>query len=85
MTEFETFWQVYPKKVGKLAAQQAYKKARRLATAEMLLAGVERYTRNKAEYADWCHPTTWLNQGRWMDEDTAPTPRVDKRLPEWAR
>lgn len=22
----------------------------------------------KPTYADYCHPKTWLHQGRWMDE-----------------
>lgn len=74
LTEFEMFWAQYPKKVGKLAAQKAYAHARRLASAEDILTGIEAYRRTKPAYADWAHPTTWLNQGRWMDE---PTPARD--------
>ena len=69
MTDFDRFWAVYPRRVGKLAAMQAFQKARKLASVEDIIAGVERYIRSKPEYADWCHATTWLNQGRWMDED----------------
>lgn len=30
--------------------------------------GVRRYLTSKPAYADWAHPETWLNKGRWMDE-----------------
>lgn len=66
--DFETFWRHYPRRIGKLAAQKAYAKARKLATAEELLAGIERYRAAKPAYADYCHASTYLNQGRWMDE-----------------
>ena len=72
--EFNDFWRAFPKRVGKLAAQKAYLKVRRSGTAQdELMDGIEEYRRHKPAYADWCHPTTWLNQGRWMDEsDTKP-------------
>ena len=66
--EFEAWWAQYPRKIGKLAAQREYEKARRLAEATELVEGVERYKQSKPDYADWCHPKTWLHQGRWMDE-----------------
>lgn len=70
---FQQFWQVYPRRVGKLAALKEWQKAVRLDSVENILAGVERYKRTKPEYADWCHPRTFLSQGRWMDEvDEAP-------------
>lgn len=68
MTEFEQFWTRYPRKVGRLVAEQKFKAARKQATLEDILAGVDRYVASKPEYADWCHPKTWLSQGRWMDE-----------------
>lgn len=75
-SEFAAFWQAYPRRVAKLAALKAYEKARKLASAEAILAGVQRYKQAKPEYADWCHPTTFLNQGRWLDEyEEAPRPR----------
>lgn len=76
--DFVVFWAHYPRKVGKLGALKAYRKARRLATASEILDGVERYTRTKPAYADWCHPATFLNAGRWMDE--VDEPRVTRSL-----
>ena len=75
---FEAFWKHYPRRVGKLAAIRAYEKARRLANAEEILAGVERYKRTKPQYADWAHPSSWLNAGRWMDEDDAKPVRTQQ-------
>lgn len=83
MSDFEVFWQAYPRKVGKLAAMKAYAKARKIATAAELLTGIERYKRLKPAYADYCHPATWLNQGRWMDEPD--TVEQAETAEEWMR
>lgn len=72
MGEFEDFWLRFPRKTAKLDAMKAYTKARGLASAADILAGVERYIAGKPEYADWCHPATFLNKGRWMDEWDVP-------------
>lgn len=81
-SDFEDFWRAYPRKVGKFAARKAYEKARRSgqATQAELLAGVQRYITHKPAYADWCHASTWLNGGRWMDDydskpATSPSPQ----------
>ena len=71
--EFEEFWDHYPRRVGKLAAQRAYQRARKQASADAILAGVIRATFSR-EMRFVPHPATWLNQGRWMDEDATPTP-----------
>ena len=71
--EFEVVWRAYPRRIARLAALKAYRKARTTATAEDILAGVEQYRRNKPAYADWCYPATFLNQGRWMDEPDHPS------------
>lgn len=70
--EFDRFWEQYPRRIGKLAAHQQFRRALKIASLEDILAGVERYKANKPEYADWCHPKTWLHQGRWMDEYATP-------------
>lgn len=78
MADFDSFWAAYPRRIGKLDAMKAYGKARTVATADEILAGVELYKRNKPEYADWCHPSTFLNKGRWMDEYDEPAPKVER-------
>ena len=67
--DFEAFWKSYPRRVGKLAARKAYDKVRRGGISQQeLLDGIAQYRATKPAYADWCHPRTWLSQGRWMDE-----------------
>lgn len=66
--EFECWYAAFPRHVGKGRARKAYWQARKKADAATLLVGVERYRHNKPEYADWCHPATWLNGERWLDE-----------------
>lgn len=68
MTDFDQFWAEFPRRVGKLAAQKAFVKARKIASQQEIIDGVRRYVANKPDYADYCHPQTWLNQGRWLDE-----------------
>ena len=78
MSDFDTFWTAYPRRVGKLHAIKSYARARTQATADEILAGVANYKRHKPEYADWCHPATWLNKGRWMDEYDEPTREIEQ-------
>lgn len=70
--EFALFWQKFPRRTAKLDAMKAYERARRTATAAEIIDGIARYMDNKPEYADWCHPATFLNKGRWMDEYDPP-------------
>lgn len=76
---FREFWDRYPNKVGKRAAETAFERAfKRIGgdnPLEVMLAGLQRSTCSR----DWlrgfvCHPTTWLNQDRWSDEPDE-TPR----------
>jgi len=76
-TDFAEFWAQFPRKVGKLAARKEYEKVRRGGiTQHALLDGIALYLAMKPSYADFCHPRTWLAQGRWMDEAPAPMTRV---------
>jgi hypothetical protein len=67
--EFDLFWTIYPLKVGKKKAQEAFKKALTETDIATLLAGATRYAEdpNRVE-AYTAHPTTWLNGGRWADQ-----------------
>lgn len=68
MTEFETFWSAYPRRIAKGAARQAFARAIRKTTLETLLKALETYIRHKPDTIDYCHASTWLNQERWEDE-----------------
>ena len=66
-SDFDFFWRIYPRKVGKLAAKRAFEKALKGgAVAAELVAAVER-ARWPGDVQFIPHPATWLNQGRWMD------------------
>ncbi len=66
--DFKTWYAAYPRHVAPDAAERAYRKARKKASAETLLAGVDFYRETKPDYADWRYPATWLNGGGWKDE-----------------
>jgi hypothetical protein len=71
-SEFDRWWSVYPRKVGKEAARKAYAKARKIASADDLGRGAVRFRDDQTrDPAFTPHPSTWLNEGRWQDEGPA--------------
>jgi len=66
---FNDFWATYPRRVGRKAAEGAFKKALKETSVDQIMFGLEQ------AMADWKlkdpkfipHPTTWLNQGRYLD------------------
>ena len=65
---FKTFWLMFPRKVGKFAAEKSFEKALKLATSQEIFDGVIRYSRTCGTDPKFiAHPATWLNQGRWLD------------------
>lgn len=72
--DFEAWWKTYPRREAKGAAEKAYAAAKKIATAEELLAGA---TKARQRYTDpkfTPMPATWLNQKRWQDESGASGP-----------
>jgi hypothetical protein len=66
----EQVYKAYPRKVGKIEAVKAIKKAFREEPFEKLLEAVTEYAR-ATEGADMQyipHPATWFNAGRWNDD-----------------
>jgi phage replication O-like protein O len=69
---FERFWKIYPRKVGKIKAIKAWERAKTKADSEEIIKAVEKqkkstqWKKDNGQYIP--HPTTWLNEGRWMDE-----------------
>jgi hypothetical protein len=72
--QFDRFWSVYPRKVGKGVARKAWTKALKETPADQIISGAEQYARQRAgedpKYT--AHPATWLAAERWTDE---PDPR----------
>lgn len=76
---FQTFWSAYPKKAGKPAAARAWKAAHINGELSAVLEDVA----NRAASPDWQkeggkyipHPTTYINQRRWEDENPSAAPQ----------
>lgn len=73
LTDFDLFWQAYPRKVGKKKARIAWTKARPdTETVQKMLDALAwqvnqpQWTKDGGAYVP--HPTTWLNEERWDDE-----------------
>lgn len=75
--DFDQFWQVYPRKTGKVAAEKAWRKAVKQVGARKVYEGAVRFANDPnlpgpSEARFIPHPTTWLNQGRWDDPPLPP-------------
>ena len=66
MTDFDRFWEKYPRKVGKLAAMREWQRQR--PPLSDVLAALEWQAHEWGDPTYIPHPRTWLHQGRWMDE-----------------
>lgn len=86
MTDFDTFWAAYPRKVGKLACRDRYwPRALKEGTPEAIIAGLEAQLPKfrATEHQFIPHPSTWLNEGRWMDGVEHPTKACDRSYSTW--
>lgn len=66
---FEKFWTAYPRRQAKAEALRAYRKALKISSAEVILAGAAQYGTDPylppKQFVPM--PATWLNQERWDD------------------
>jgi hypothetical protein len=74
---FERFYEAYPRKVGRKAAEKAFAKVEAdEALVDRMVSAIQRQglkakcAKGDAQYVP--HPSTWLSEGRWDDEDGAP-------------
>lgn len=86
MSDFETFWEAYPKKKSKLQAMRTWDKLAKIRPPiEELLAAIARakrsesWTKAKGQYIPY--PSTWLNDGGWMDEEEVDLPDIVNEKP----
>lgn len=84
-TRFLEFWESYPRKTGKGAAEHAFKKYKPDDTLlALMLKAIEvqkrsdQWIKDSGQYIP--NPSTWLNQRRWEDE-TPDNPVKGKELP----
>lgn len=73
-SKFDLFWQAYPKKVGKGAAESSWK---RIKMDDVLFDDIMKAVEAQKEGAQWQrgyipNPATWLNQRRWLDDVLLP-------------
>ena len=73
---FAEFWKSYPRKVGKGAALKAWGKIKSKAdTLQAILKAIawqctsDQWTKDGGQFIP--HPSTWLNEQRWLDEAPA--------------
>jgi len=74
--QFEQFWELYPRKVGKRKAQKEFERAMKRGSMEAITEGLLK------QNAAWLaaetpvkfipHPTTWLHRDGWEDEPAQP-------------
>lgn len=83
---FDTFWEGYPRKTGKGAAEKIWRRIKpsHLVVGKMLLAigkqmKTVQWQKDDGQFIP--HPSTWLNQKRWEDEVQSDKPKND--LPHW--
>ena len=70
---FDEFWEVYPRKTGKIEAERKFESALKKAEPEHIIEGPKQYA---AQVKDTdpqfiARPRTWLHHGRWADEDVS--------------
>jgi len=65
--DFEKFWDAYPEKIGRKAAEAAWTAARDRPDIAAVVEAVLRYAHAKPADRAWCSPARWLREGRWSD------------------
>lgn len=72
-SDFESYWDVVPRKVSKKDAYKAYSRARVRNSAEFLKNAMLAYAQSRVgqDPKFSLHPATWLNAERWNDQDPA--------------
>lgn len=82
---FSEFWEAYPRKAGKGAAQKAFSKVK--VPLDTLLTALEQqkrsdqWNRDGGQYIPY--PATWLNQRRWEDEPPAQPEKEAEPADDW--
>ena len=86
-SQFEEFWNHYPKKVDKGAALRAFRKAAKNEDVALVIDGAKRYAEdaNLPEKQYIKNPATWLNAEAWNNGPLPARKKTDRKaLEEWA-
>jgi len=77
---FDTFWKLYPKKVGKGAAERSWEKMNPPieVVIKQIAVAVDspQWKKEKGQFIP--NPATWINQKRWEDEQMEVTSKYSK-------
>jgi hypothetical protein len=81
MTDFDRFWEIYPRKVSKGTARKAWEQTAsirppidRLLKAVIVARATEQWRKDGGQYVP--HPATWLRGERWEDVHEVEVDRV---------
>ena len=80
--DFERWWKIYPRKVGKYKAAPLFAKVCNRMNFDELMDATIRFAQSMdgQEKRFIPHPTTWLNQERWNDELSVEPHNVQKEV-----
>ena len=87
LSDFDTFWALAPRRVGKKAAERAWRAIERRGEAPEAIEGMRAYAaafaQSGTELKYVPHPSTWLNRRGWEDDLEAVFPSRKPRMTEW--
>jgi len=81
-TPFDTFWQIYPRKIARKKCEQWWHKHATDVASQILDAATtatKQWRQDNTEPRYIPHPYTWLNQERWKDHTPLPAPEKEVR------
>ena len=80
---FSEFWKLYPRRVGKGAAEKAFKHYKCGKIIDLIKIAIENQLRSKQWRGGFIpNPATWLNQKRWLDEVDSTPPSQSPSPPD---
>nr|DAR21492.1 MAG TPA: replisome organizer protein [Caudoviricetes sp.] len=87
LSDFEVFWALVPRRVGKKAAERAWRVVERRGESVEAIEGMRAYAAALAQSGTELkyvpHPSTWLNRRGWEDDLEAVFPYQKPQMTEW--
>ena len=87
LSGFDMFWALVPRRVGKKAAERAWRAVERRGESQDAIDGMRAYAaafaQGGTELKYVPHPSTWLNRRGWEDDLEAVFPSRRAQMTEW--
>lgn len=87
LSDFDAFWALVPRRVGKKAAERAWRTVERRGESSDAIEGMRAYAaafaQSGTELKYVPHPSTWLNRRGWEDDLEAVFPSQNPQMTEW--